>query len=313
MRIDKLFDIEYPKTLAYSWLTPDENGINFVSSQDKDNGVVGKVQKEDGIKIYPAGCITVPLKGSVLMAHLQSEQCYVAHQIAVLIPKTKMSTEERLFYVACIRHNAYKYNYGRQADRTLGLLDVPLAQDNIQGLKFAPLSTKNKASSSTLDTKNWKIFQIKDIFNVVYGVNLEFVNCVESDIRDVAAVAFVSRTEFNNGVSGYVKPVDGIEAQPKDTITVAGGGSVLSTFLQTRSFYSGRDLYLLYTKEELSIPVKLFLITLIKANKYRFNYGRQANTSLKTLNIRLPVNTDGTPDWKFMEYYIKSLPYGDRL
>ena len=27
MKIDELFDIEYPKTLAYSWLIPDENGI----------------------------------------------------------------------------------------------------------------------------------------------------------------------------------------------------------------------------------------------------------------------------------------------
>ena len=32
MKIDELFDIEYPKTLAYSWLVPDANGINFVSA-----------------------------------------------------------------------------------------------------------------------------------------------------------------------------------------------------------------------------------------------------------------------------------------
>ena len=103
MKIDELFDIEYPKTLAYSWLTPDENGINFVSAQEKDNGIVGRVQEESGIKVYPAGCITVPLKGSVLMAHLQPERCYVAHQIGVLIPKKEMSLTEKLFYVTCIR------------------------------------------------------------------------------------------------------------------------------------------------------------------------------------------------------------------
>lgn len=97
MKIDELFDIEYPKTLAYSWLTPDENGINFVSAQEKDNGIVGRVQEESGIKVYPAGCITVPLKGSVLMAHLQPERCYVAHRLESCSQKMEMSLTKSFF------------------------------------------------------------------------------------------------------------------------------------------------------------------------------------------------------------------------
>lgn len=29
--------------------------------------------------------------------------------------------------------------------------------------------------------------------------------------------------------------------------------------------------------------------------------------------IKLPITPEGTPDWEFMENYIKSLPYSDRL
>lgn len=274
MKIEDLFEIEYPKTLAYSWLVPDANGINFVSAQEKDNGIVGRVHEEDGIKVYPAGCITVPLKGSVLMAHLQPERCYVAHQIGVLIPKHEMSLTEKLFYVTCIRSHAYKYNYGRQADRTLGELEVPLAKDMMPELHCVPLSTRNKATAISFDVNTWKEYEIQELFDVVYGVNLELVNCIETDRNDLEAVAFVSRTESNNGVSAFVKPVPGIEPQPADTITVAGGGSVLATFLQTQPFYSGRDLYLLYPKEDIAREAKLFLATVIKANKYRYNYGR---------------------------------------
>lgn len=158
-----------------------------------------------------------------------------------------------------------------------------------------------------IDMVDWKEFSVKELFDVVYGVNLEFVNCVETDKNDPEAVAFVSRTESNNGVSGYVKPVQGVDPQPKDTITVAGGGSVLSTFLQTRPFYSGRDLYLLYPKEDISKKAKLFIVTIIKANKYRYNYGRQANVTLPLLRLRLPVTADGKPDWQWMELYIDSL------
>lgn len=69
----------------------------------------------------------------------------------------------------------------------------------------------------------------------------------------------------------------------------------------------------LHSKEAISIPAKLFLVTVIKANKYRYNYGRQANVTLPSLKLRLPSKADGKPDWQYMENYIKSLPYGDRL
>lgn len=158
-----------------------------------------------------------------------------------------------------------------------------------------------------IDTTDWEEFEVQKLFDVVYGVNLELVNCVETDKNDPDAVAFVSRTESNNGISAYVKPVQGVEPQPKDTITVAGGGSVLATFLQTQPFYSGRDLYLLYPKCCISNKAKLFLVTIIKANKYRYNYGRQANVTLPSLKLKLPVTADGKPDWQWMESYIDSL------
>ena len=114
-------------------------------------------------------------------------------------------------------------------------------------------------------------------------------------------------------MSAYVKPVSGKIPQPAFTITVAGGGSVLSTFLHTRPFYSGRDLYLLIPKEDISNFAKLFVVTALQAEKYRFNYGRQANRTLPYLNLHLPVNKDGMPDWEWMKQYVKSLPYGDRI
>lgn len=158
-----------------------------------------------------------------------------------------------------------------------------------------------------VDVTNWKEFEVQELFEIVYGVNLELVNCIETNKNDPEAVAFVSRTESNNGVSAYVKPVPGVAPQPRGTITVAGGGSVLATFLQTQPFYSGRDLYLLYSKEDISTKVKLFIITVIKANRYRYNYGRQANVTLPRLRLRLPAMPDGNPDWQWMESYIESL------
>ncbi len=161
-----------------------------------------------------------------------------------------------------------------------------------------------------LNIGKWKYFKVKDIFNVNYGVNLELNACEETILGDPEAINFVSRTQENNGVSAYVKPIEGIKAQHAGIITVAGGGSVLSTFVQSTSFYSGRDLYLLIPKDEyksISLEAKLFICTVIMANKYRYNYGRQANKTLPDLELKLPAIGKNTPDWKFMEDYIKSL------
>lgn len=72
-------------------------------------------------------------------------------------------------------------------------------------------------------------------------------------------------------------------------------------------------MYLLIPLQPMSKLAKLFCITVLKANKYRYSYGRQANITLPHLELMLPAAANGQPDFVFMENYIKSLPYGDRI
>ena len=124
-KLSEIFDIYYPNTNIFYKNEPDINGINFVSAKASDNGIVGKVKFTNEFKIYPPKSITVPLKGSVLEPSLQIEKFYCAHQIAVLVSKNKLNIRELLFYVYCIKENKFKFNYGRQADRTFKDLIVP--------------------------------------------------------------------------------------------------------------------------------------------------------------------------------------------
>ena len=60
--------------------------------------------------------------------------------------------------------------------------------------------------------------------------------------------------------------------------------------------------------------VAFFLIPLLNANMIKFSYGLKAKPKdIKKINIKLPVDKYGNPDWKFMEDYIKSLPYSKYL
>lgn len=170
------------------------------------------------------------------------------------------------------------------------------------------LITKNKTPLK-FDVSNWKPFTLSELFYIKYGVNLELFNCNE-EIKDIN---FVARTSENNGVSSKVERINNILPQDAGLISVAGGGSVLSTFYQDEPFYSGRDLYTLRSKENIDKYAKLFIVTLIKREKYKYSYGRQANKTLPYIEIKLPVLTDGTPDYFLMSNYMKSLPYADKI
>jgi len=116
------------------------------------------------------------------------------------------------------------------------------------------------------------------------------INMEQCRSTDPGAVPFVSRTENNNGVCAFVEQEIDIEPNPAHTLSVAGGGSVLSAFYQPLPYYSGRDIYILIPKQKMKIIEMLFYAQCIKANKYKYNYGRQANKTLK--DILLPSKFD---------------------
>lgn len=315
MRVDELFYLHQGNGFElYNMSQSPDSSISFVSRTAQANGVVGKVDQINGVAPFPAGYITVALGGSVLSSFVQKDPFYTAFHIMVLEPKRDMTFQEKLFYCMCIQNNAYRYSYGRQANRTLKDIEIPdEAPEWVNETSVKPISTSNSSSLSSLEYKRFKEFLLSDIFEIKYGINLELLNCVATTNNDPTAVNFVARTSQNNGVVAKVKPLQGIEPQPAGVLTCAGGGSVLSTFVQNSPFYSGRDLYLLIPKFSMSTRAKLFCCTVIEANKYRFSYGRQANKTLPSLPIKLPAKNDGTPDFEYMDTYIRQLPYGDKI
>jgi hypothetical protein len=127
---------------------------------------------------------------------------------------------------------------------------------------------------------------LSEIFNFKNGTSSELINC------DVAehGIPFISRTSENNGVVAHVCELDNLEPLLGNCITVALGGSVLSSFYQPKPFYTSFHIQCLYPKIELNQSEMLFYCAAIEANKYRYSYGRQANKTLK--DIRVPAPAD---------------------
>ena len=354
-KIPKLFDI-----YAGNYYNCDdyEPGITpYVSASATNNGVgqmINRTPDFNGNKI---------VTGKVeCKAFYQGEAFCATSDANVYSPKFKMTQNVGLFLTSIITFNENgKWSYGRQCrvgdtkgitiklpikynqdktpfiddDRTYSdegyVPDWQFMEDYIKLLHHKPITTKVKIGSvKALEIDQWEEFTVSKLFDVKYGINMELNTCIETTCDDPEGIAFIARTAENNGVSAYVKRIEGKAPQPAETITVAGGGSVLSTFVQKRPFYSGRDLYLLISKEDISLKVKIFISTVLFANQYRYSYGRQANKTLPDLILKLPIKRDDNgnpiiddshkysdkgyiPDWQFMEDYINSLPYNDRI
>jgi len=123
---------------------------------------------------------------------------------------------------------------------------------------------------------------------------------------------FVAAIDDNNGVRQRIDEQPRFEGQ---CISVNYNGSVGEAFYQSKPFCASDDVNVLYPKGwTFTRHLGLFLVTVIRANKYRFSYGRKWTLEkMQETILALPSATDGFPDWSFMENYIKSLPYSDRI
>ena len=66
-KLSDVFDIYTGSKLDFGKQVLDDNGINFVSRNSNNNGIVGKVSYNSKMKKYKKGDITVPLGGSYLL------------------------------------------------------------------------------------------------------------------------------------------------------------------------------------------------------------------------------------------------------
>lgn len=95
---------------------------------------------------------------------------------------------------------------------------------------------------------------------------------------------------------------------------MAYNGSIGEAFYQPVKYFACDDINVLNPKFKLDRHIAMFLITMIRHEKYRFGYGRKWHLErMKESQIKLPVDTTNQPDWQFMKDYIKSLPYGDLI
>lgn len=311
-RLDDIFDIEYGNQYDLNKMKEPVNssGVAFVSRKSGDLGVKTFVEKTDE-QPYPKGCITVALGGSILTTGIQQTPFYTAQNIKVLKPKGDLTFREKVFYCMCIEHNKFRYStMGREANKSLEALKVPASTpawiENIE-LEDEEID-KEPLNNDAVDLYSvpWKTFLYKDLFEISRGKGPR--------IRDTppGPTPMVTATTDDNGVNSFL---DHPPTHPGGVISVArNGNGVGAAFYQPIPFCSNEDVHIFEPKFDMDIYTAFFFVTLIRKERYRYNYGRKWGVRrMKSTEIELPVAEDGEPNYELMREYIKSVKFSKSL
>lgn len=288
-----------------------EGGVNFVGRSSQNHGVSGVVAPLRQVAPFPAGSITVALGGTKLLtSFVQLEPFYTAQNVAVLQALVPLTMPQKLFICLCIRHNKFRYTaFGREANRTLRTLPVPhpnefpawLSEVRLDALDedYSPPALNEPPPPLCLD--RWSSYSLAELFDIKKGVRL-----TQAKIKP-GNTPFISAIDKNNGLRQRISMMPN---HPAGLITVNYNGSVAEAFYQPEPFFASDDVNVLYPRFEMDVYLAIFFCTLIRREKYRYNYGRKWNLErMKEAEIFIPTLRDETPDWVTMKKIIQTLPY----
>lgn len=173
--------------------------------------------------------------------------------------------------------------------------------------------TKNK-SRQTLDLKidSWKEFSVGDLFSSIIKGKCDNA----SNLIDGNEINYIGAKYNNNGLMKSCAKSENIDfISPGNCIAMIGqgeGSAGYAIYLDS-DFIGASSLNLGYA-DWINSYTAHFVTTILCQEYDKYSFGRSwTGDRLKNTIIKLPVDSKGKPDWKFMEDYIKSLSCVDGL
>ena len=336
-----IFRIESCKCSNAGELLEEGTDIEYIGVKKDDNGVMALVKYNKNL-VTKGNCIIFICDGQGSVGYTN----YINHDF---IGSTTLSVgynehlneKTGLFLVTILDLERYRYSFGRKYKTNLSKAKIKLPSTSdgkpdwvymekyIDSMNYSPIATKLKGHAICLETNEWKPFYLHKLFTAVMGNGIDAVLTTSDNPK----YNYVSRDSNGNGVVGFVDEIEGEDPFPAGAMSLALGGSFLgSCFIQRKPFYTAQNVAVLQEKNPLSDHIKLFIAALIR-NECKIKYqafGRELNSHFrKDFTIKLPVMHNANeividsshefsdegyiPDWEWIDHYMRSLPYSDRI
>ncbi len=314
-----VFSIKKGKRLT---LQEQEKGNTpYISSSSLNNGVDNYINNGYTDK----NCLSFACYGSIGCVFYHPNKVWISDNCnAIYLKKKELNENLAMFLIPILELEKYRFSYGITAklERLKKFkIKLPVRNNSIdwsfiekyikkikKNIRF-PESSNILNKKIELNHRLWKFFLLNEIFILKRGKRLI------KECRERGTVPFVTAGQTNLGVKQYIDSLNLEQEVFKNRITV---DMFCNSYYQLKKFSCDDNVLTLKSKYDINKYVILFIVTIIKQDKYRYQYGRQyRQKNFNQHKIKLPAkqNEKGEcePDWKFMEDYIKSLPYSSNI
>ncbi|MDP0216280.1 restriction endonuclease subunit S [Glaesserella parasuis] len=155
-------------------------------------------------------------------------------------------------------------------------------------------------SELKLTDRTWGKFSIGDLFQI------ENCKCSKVSALKEGNVPYIGATNRNNGVLSFVENKSSFITKGNCIVFICDGEGSIGYSIYKKEDFIGTTTIKVGRNEYLNKYIGQFIVTCSNMMRGKYNFGYKRNeANLKREIIMLPENTDGDPDWQFMEDFIK--------
>ena len=322
-RISELFDIIPGKGVTNQEYV--KGTVPYISESATINGIRFFINTTQILKNLTIVNNSLSISSKTGKVFYHKNNVAIGQQTHALKLKSKYPQSENIYlYLAAVieRQTLIKASFGYQlSEERLPFVKILIPSENkkpkwdemsktIEKIKMS--YTKIDFDSDPLianikENVNWKPFELSEIFR-----ESELYSCISTDENKIPQNAFingtipyVTRTSNNNAIKTFLNGNINIHKEFGNCLTI--GLDTQTINYQPHEFSTGQNIIII-RKKGLNKYIYLFLATIIGNSISKFSWGSNGATltRLGRLKIMLPEK-DGSPDWKYMEEYIKTL------
>lgn len=157
-------------------------------------------------------------------------------------------------------------------------------------------------SKLKLTDREWRTFRVDSI------LELEKCKCAKVSSLSEGTTPYVGATNRNNGVLSFVESNPRMITQGNCIAFICDGEGSIGLSVYKYEDFIGSTTVKVGRSKCLNKYIGMFLTSVADKVRSKYNFGYKRNTEhLAAEILQLPIRTDGTPDWDFMEAYMRQV------
>lgn len=330
-KITDIFDVKNTHNILSNEIVENSGNVPYLCASAEKNGVSTYISYNDDL-IDKGNCIFIGGKTFVVTYQENDFFSNDSHNLALYLKfSEKRKKDVQIFIASCItRSVGYKYSWGNSISHKKiqnDYVSLPITPENkidfdfmeafireleeerirelaaylkVSGFDNYKLSKCESEALAHFNELKWKEFSYSEIFN-----HIKQGRRLKKGDQKPGKIPFVMAGTTNTGIVGYIS--NPIATFPKNSITIDIFGN---TFYRNYDFGAGDDtgVYWNDDKNYSSEQMLYFSSCMEKSIRGKFSFGKKLRSS-QSFNFRifLPVTSDDSPDYAFMETFISAV------